>query len=77
MIAFSVEEITVINNYHCADRAACINALSETLPFYRQPDYEKVGELVEGAVNKLNRITDEQYHNLDLSLAIELEDFED
>jgi hypothetical protein len=73
MAEFSVEEITVINNYHRADRVECINILTETLPYYKRPDFEDVGELVESVLYKLNQITDEQYSNIDLSLSFELD----
>lgn len=73
MLSFSVEEITLINNYHCADRKSCIDVLEETIPYYERLNFEDIGELVEGTLHKLNHISDEQYYNIDLSLAIELD----
>lgn len=73
MLQFTVEEITVINNYNCTDRMACIDVLIQTLPFYKQPGFADVGEIIESTLHKLNHITDDQYHGIDLSLALEIE----
>lgn len=73
MLAFSVEEISLINNYHCADRKSCIDVLEETKPYYQRLNLDDIEELVEGTLHKLNHISDDQYHDIDLSLAIELD----
>lgn len=68
---FNIEEITLMNPDKHLGRQKLIEALKKMEPHLEDEDMK---ELVSGTIRKLTAITDQQFHEIDFTLALDIED---